>query len=309
METKGEHGRSLHSRVVNGVETCYFDRGPRDAEDTLLFLHGGQFGSSIPIAHEGFYRNLSALSSRSRVLALDRLGQGDTDMPASQQAWTFSSVKKHILSFIRDLRLNSLTLVGHSRGGLFASAIALDEPTRVRRLVIAASATTAPEARESPSEQFYEEFAQSAPWHLGARAVVDSYRVAHGDRDWGESLVALLADRIDGSRHRDRVAGLAQNRQVWKDSLKIARVSTLEALSNGQLQMPVHLIWGADDRSAPVSLGLTLLERLVDNGTPASMHVVPEAGHYVFCERPLYFNQIIRSLIGMPPRSRSDRNK
>nr|WP_324614017.1 alpha/beta fold hydrolase [Mycolicibacterium fortuitum] len=63
-----------------------------------------------------------------RVVTFDKLGQGETDLAPTHAEWTFDAVVKHARGFIDALGLEDMILVGHSRGGLLASKLALDMP-------------------------------------------------------------------------------------------------------------------------------------------------------------------------------------
>ncbi|MGA7086839.1 MAG: alpha/beta hydrolase [Candidatus Dormiibacterota bacterium] len=100
-----------------------------EGDDPLVLLPGlaasaGEFG-----------RLIKALSSRHRVVAIDRPGTGLSD-PV-----TFSGHPREpwvrVLATVADqLCLERLILVGHSVGGLVAGAFAIEHPERVRRLVL-----------------------------------------------------------------------------------------------------------------------------------------------------------------------------
>ncbi|WP_406385147.1 alpha/beta fold hydrolase [Streptomyces sp. NBC_01618] len=61
------------SAQLGAIKIAYYDVGPRDAEDAIVLLHDGAFGSSAKLAWEGV---MPALAERFRVIALDLVGYG-----------------------------------------------------------------------------------------------------------------------------------------------------------------------------------------------------------------------------------------
>lgn len=286
----------VHHTNVRGIGTRYYDAGGGHRAP-LLLLHGGHFGSTMPVAFETFSENLASLAADRRVVALDRLGQGGTDAPNTDEEWTFDKVVEHAIDFVRQIELSDFIAIGHSRGGLVATALALALPTSVSALVIVASATTAPEDPGSPSESFYEEFVKTAPWGEGGPAVADAYRKAQaGDVEWSKEYIELLGQRMDSEEHQRRVARLRANSQTWKESLEEGRKAVLSAIADGQLTQPLHIVWGADDRSSPLHLAFDLARRFAGGGQCVSLHVIPNAGHHVFRDNSTAFNRVIASL-------------
>ena len=125
---------------VDGIRTRYYDEG---AGSPILLIHGGDFRSYSTA--DDWSLNIGPLSQRHRVIALDKLGQGHTENPTSGRDYTLSATARHVVAFVRALGLGDLTVVGHSRGALSAAVLALEEPGRVRRLVVIDTNTLAPE--------------------------------------------------------------------------------------------------------------------------------------------------------------------
>jgi pimeloyl-ACP methyl ester carboxylesterase len=96
----------------------------------LLLVHGGGDGAFdwVPI--------LSALARKRRVLVVDRPGHGLAD-PFDYKG---VDLLDHARTFLRDildaLDLPTVDIAANSIGGVWATALALDEPQRVSRLVL-----------------------------------------------------------------------------------------------------------------------------------------------------------------------------
>lgn len=106
-----------------------FDRGEGHL---YLFLHG--------VENDGSFWNRAAfaVSSRNRAVALDLLGFGQSPRPADIPYSVedhIASIEMTLESLLRD-QDESLTIVGHSIGGIIAAAFARKHPERVTRLVL-----------------------------------------------------------------------------------------------------------------------------------------------------------------------------
>ncbi len=104
------------------------EAGPRDAPETLLFLHGWAGSKEL-------WRHTLALMPRHyRILALDLPGTGGTPLPADMQ--TIPQMAHWVAAVCRRLDLTHVTLIGHSLGGNLAAEICLLYPHLVKRLVM-----------------------------------------------------------------------------------------------------------------------------------------------------------------------------
>jgi pimeloyl-ACP methyl ester carboxylesterase len=72
---------------------------------------------------------------------------------------------------------------------------------------------------------------------------------------------------------------------------------TLKLIEAGRLHAPTLIIWGADDRSSPMKLGLELL-RVIGAVVPRTeFHAFNQAGHYVLREHAPQVNQLITNFV------------
>ncbi|GAA5201775.1 hypothetical protein GCM10023346_46920 [Arthrobacter gyeryongensis] len=65
--------KNMLSTSLGAIDIAYHDVGPRDAEDVIVLLHDGAYGSSATLAWE---RMMPLLASRFRVIAPDLVGYG-----------------------------------------------------------------------------------------------------------------------------------------------------------------------------------------------------------------------------------------
>lgn len=289
----------IHYTTVNGIRTRYLDAN-RSAGAAIVLIHGGHFGIFVPMSMEIWSETVEPLSRHGRVVAFDKLGQGCTDLPPDDEHWTLDSVVDHAKGLLEQLDLTDITLVGHSRGGLLAIRLAIELPDRVSRLVVVSSATAAPTPPGWLDSAFYDEVERTAPTDAGPEAVIGHYHAAQAvtEGPLSPEYIRIAADMMTGRSHAESVRGLARNSERhWLPSLQRVKQSTLDHLQTSGLTIPVLLVWGHDDRSAPVHLGYEFFRILAGKTDNCSMLVINRAGHQVFRDQPSTFNDAIAGLL------------
>ena len=116
--------------VEPGVRLHYVDEGPRDGEPVLM-LHGEPTWSYLyrrfipPLVEAGY-----------RAVAYDQLGFGRSDKPWRQSEYSLQRHVRHLDALVRELELDSITLVLHDWGGPVGFGWAVDNSESVERLVV-----------------------------------------------------------------------------------------------------------------------------------------------------------------------------
>lgn len=80
---------------------------------------------------------VSWLANRFDLLIMDHRGAGRSDRPDAP--YSISTIANDLLSVLDAERVDAAHLVGHSTGGAIVQSLALDAPSRARRLVISGS--------------------------------------------------------------------------------------------------------------------------------------------------------------------------
>ena len=104
----------------------YVDEG---SGETVLLVHG------TPTWSFEWREVIHELSGRCRCVAPDHLGFGLSDRPADG-AYTPEWHAANLARFVEQLDLRDVTLVVHDYGGPIGLPLALETPSRVRRLVV-----------------------------------------------------------------------------------------------------------------------------------------------------------------------------
>ena len=279
--------------TLDGVRTRYFEAG---TGDDLVLIHGGKYGTFYSAYHWSL--NFHELSKHFHVYAFDKLGMGDTDNPKSDADYTMTAVIEHARAFIRTMGIKNATLAGHSRGALPAARIAIDHPELVKALVIFDS-NTLPAGDPSMTYDFYTKLEVGAPpvpdgEFILREPIANSYSQEHISEDFIQEMLRIgrLARTLEARAKMEHFL-----EAVFLPSMREKKYETLKLIEAGRLHAPTLIIWGADDRSSPMKLGLDLL-RVIGAVVPRTeFHAFNQAGHYVFREHAHQVNQLVTNFV------------
>lgn len=280
---------------VNGINTRYFEKG---RGEPLVLVHGGQYGSYY--SAYSWSLNIEGLSRSFHLYAFDRLGMGYTDNPKTDEEYTMTATLKHTHDFLVALGIKEASLIGHSRGAFVIARLALDYPDLAKCLVIIDSQTLAPDDPSTP-KNFYEDLEMKAPEVETRESVqleptANSYSRNHITKDFVEELynVASLPKTIQARQKMKTTAG-----NLFLNDLNKKRQETLEMINAGRLKVPALILWGLNDPSAPLKLGLNLFQIISSQIPRSQLHIFNQAGHYSFREHPEDFNRVVTNFINL----------
>lgn len=297
--------------TVDGIRTRYFEAGSGEA---MVLVHGGHFGMSISSANDWMPIFLS-LAAHFHVYAVDKLGMGLTGNPRSDSGYTMQATVQHIYRFLEELGIESVHLVGHSRGGLPVARIAIDHPEMVKTLTIFDSNTLAPgdPAPSSPNvappgppptQESIRNELLAAPWSLQKDYITDEYVEGQLEvalqpkiREAAEKLELLRKSFVERNPEKVKARpALARNSGTgwWMYKTKD---ETLALIKAGRLKKPTLIIWGFNDPSAPPNLGLDLFELIRKSVGRAHLHYLNECGHAPHEEYPLEVTDLMVNFI------------
>lgn len=110
----------------------YVDEGEKEANETVLMLHGEPSWSFL-------YRKMIPVVANAghRVIAPDLIGFGKSDKFAEAEKYTYAMHVESIRTFIENLDLKNITLFCQDWGGLIGLRIAAEMNERFSRIVAA----------------------------------------------------------------------------------------------------------------------------------------------------------------------------
>mgnify|MGYP006189760213 CR=1 FL=1 len=110
----------------------YMDVAPQGIANgrTLVLLHGKNFCGAT------WEESIKVLSSHGyRVIVPDQVGFCSASKPVGYQ-FSFAQLASNTVALLDSLKVDKVTLIGHSMGGMLATRLALNHPERVEQLVL-----------------------------------------------------------------------------------------------------------------------------------------------------------------------------
>jgi pimeloyl-ACP methyl ester carboxylesterase len=233
----------------------------------------GLFGSAY-----AFRQVVPELVAEGRqVITIEMLGTGASGRP-SKADYSLTAQAHRIAAVLDTLDVRHAVVVAHAISGSVAMRLAVERPDLVGGLVSIEGGPA--EAATSPG------FRKAMAWApllkiFGGKGmvrgkVVKQLHEASADTTWitQEVIDGYTADALsDFGATLDAFQGMARSREPWALRPKL-----------GALRCPVVLVLGATPhKSGPPAAEVTLLR---DSVPTFSIDSVPDAGHFVFEERP-----------------------
>ena len=255
--------------LAGNIKTFYLSAG---TGEPLVLLHGAGGGAVLwgPI--------IDLLSKHFHVIAPDVVGYGESDKPDA--AYNKKYFSTWFRSFCDSLNMKKINLLGNSQGGAIAMQFTLDNPDRVKKLILVGSAGLGAWGI-SPGAMFKMAAANIFPTKQTVQKIVE-YLVHKTDNFPGDDGIAYLLEVIRSPGGKLPFVN-GKGRAVAPFSSDKLR----------QIMNPALIIWGAKDRILPVSHGKKGHDKMPD----ARLRIIPDAGHTPFIDLPEEFKDIILHFI------------
>jgi pimeloyl-ACP methyl ester carboxylesterase len=231
---------------VNGVDTAVFTAGKGAP---LLFLHGGG-------TVEGF-DSLLPLAEHAKLIVPNHPGFG-----ASADDKSIDSLHDYVLHYLDlfdVLELEAFTLIGLSLGGYFAALLAIEQPHRFKRLVLAAPGLL--HVPEHPATDLFSVPDEEVLGYLTTDLSLFDGKIPM------PPTPEFLAERYREATSLARV--------LWKRNYDPKLTKWLHRIT-----MPTLIVWGEADRVVPVEQSRAWASHLPD----VEVKTFPGVGHLVFLE-------------------------
>lgn len=257
-------GRMLTVRSGHEMHVLEAGTGP-----VVVFVHGSGPGAN---AYSNFSLNYSTIAAAGyRVVLPDLIGFGYSAKPAGVD-YTLDLFTTTFTEVLDALNIQHCVLVGNSLGGAVALKVAMDQPQRVRKLVL-----MAPGGIESREDYF------KMP---GIQKMVSGFVGDGFDRAGLRRLLELLS--FDPQFVTDEL--VEQRSYVLKTQPKdvLGRMKIPDLSPElGRVRCPVLGFWGIEDQFCPASGYEKILRRVPDS----RFVMYSRCGHWAMIERSADFNR------------------
>lgn len=262
----------------DGVKLWYAvwgDSGPWIAfPQQFQIVHSQVFKATVPY-----------LSHHFRVLTMDGRGNGRSDRPRGQEAYTFDHFFADFVAVLDALAIDRVAVVGHSAASMIALRLAAEQPQRVTHVVTVGG--------------FAESLVQGE--RMVKRMQMEGQLV---DADWPGYLdyfmSVIFTEPHSTKPYEDGVRfGWATDAEVIQWVRQAWINNDVRELAQ-RIQCPTLVIHGDDDRRVPYAKGQEI-HALVPG---ARLLTIVGGGHVTFARDPVVFNRAVRDFIGGPARER-----
>ena len=113
---------------INGLEMYYEIKGEGQP---ILFIHGGG------MCTEAYQQEINNLSKKYKVIAADNQAQGRTN--DIDREITYENMANDQIILLDSLGVDSVIVFGHSDGGVVGLYMTINNPERVRKLIVSGS--------------------------------------------------------------------------------------------------------------------------------------------------------------------------
>jgi len=245
----------------------YFDPAP-DLARPVLFLHG--LGTNLTSWNPQIQAMIEA---GFRPIVPDLPGFGET--PNIEGGWSLSGVSEALRKFLDLLELKQVDIIGLSMGGVIGQQFAIDQPDRIRRMVLVA---TFPNLRP-------DNFSQAI--YLGKRFVLNYFRGRNRQ-------AAIVANNIFPGEDQAELRRILEE-QILAADPEAYRAATMELtkyrLGNRlkEFNKPVLVIAGELDHTASVKRQFSFKKYIPNCETV----MIDGAGHGTNIDKPNEFNSLV----------------
>ncbi|MCO6436859.1 MAG: alpha/beta fold hydrolase [Phycisphaerae bacterium] len=251
--------------------------------EPVVFIHG--FGASTFSWREV----LPEVAKEFGALGIDLNGFGYTERPEEESAYSLRGQADLVLGVMNKLECPTAHVVGHSYGAGVALTLALQNPDRVRSLVLVDGGVTASDAGAPSIPPLFRPLAE---WLI--RGLFLTERNIRGAL---ESAVydpaTVTSDMVKGYLRPLRVEGFDRAFR----GLLAAGDGPMADLDPAEVAVPTLVLWGENDPFFPLSAG----QALADEIPGAALVVFPMTGHLPMEERPSEFNSALLLFLKQNP--------
>lgn len=265
---------------VDGINTFVHEAG---TGEPVVLIHGAGPGAS---GLSNWSRNIAALAENHHVIVVDLPGFGQSQKMAAPEAF-FEFYGLHLGKMLDVMGIERAHLVGNSLGGGASMMLALRRPEKVGRMVLMGTGGGYPVCTVMPT--------------TGLKMLMGFYE---GDGPSRERLAAFINEMVVDKALV--TPELIEQRYAAATQPELVACPPI-AIRNGRPPMPDEvwrerldqldhetlIVWGREDRVMPLDNGFILMKQIRN----ASLHVMPNCGHWAQYEKAEEFNALVGSFL------------
>ncbi|OBB89445.1 alpha/beta fold hydrolase [Mycobacterium sp. 852002-30065_SCH5024008] len=244
---------------ANGVDFAYREVGT-GAGVPVVFLH-----HLTAVLDDWDPRVIDGIAAHRHVIAFDNRGVGAT---SSKVPSNIDQMGADAIAFVRALGLTHVDLLGFSLGGGVAQMVALQEPSLVRRMILAGTGPRGGGGIEQITKVFVIAYLKAALTRSDPRNFLFFPRTPEGKRAASDYLRRLKERALD----RDKPISV-QARVAQLKAIRAAGLSAPDDLS--AITQPVLVVNGDHDLMVESSLSADMARRIPN----AQLRIYPRSGH------------------------------
>lgn len=260
---------------ANGIKLHYIDEG----EGETLVMIPGHGGSSGLWSYQIHY-----FKKFFRVISIDNRGAGVSDMP--EGPYSMEMLAKDTSELLDAIGIGDpVYLMGASMGGIIAQAFIHDYPEKVKKLILVCSGVSAgvPEHTRTTPEILK---VIQAPGKDHHQKLTNLYKVFYHS-EYLKKTPKLVERALEKNP-------MMQPRHAYEAQLSACFDNRPYYAWLKDISVPTLVVHSHEDLIWPIQNAYTLVEGIGDN---AHLHIIPEAGHILFREKPDEFNKVVHEFL------------
>jgi proline-specific peptidase len=264
-------------------------------EGPALVCHPGGPGFS-----SRYFGDLAGLTQSLTLVLLDPRGTGASDRPSDARGYRTEDYAADLDELRAHLGLEQMQLLGHSHGGVVATAYAGWYPHRVERLVLASTLVRFQAEQEGAMKRAMEA-KSTEPWYADARTALEAEQAGKFETD--EELAALAFREFPfyfaryGDDERAYLEELADE-SPNADALRLFNNEIFPSFDLrpelARIDAPTLVIAGEDD----FITGPVCADELEAGIAGVEKVILANAGHFIFVEARDAFREAVLSFLG-----------
>ncbi len=275
-----------HTQPINGHTLSYTTVGD-PSNPAVILIHGvssfsAVWNTTLPVLVDDYY-----------CITIDLLGHGESDAPHDGD-YSIMAQAQRVLALADHLGLRCFRLIGHSMGGQVSLAIAAQlAPRRVTQLVIVSGVVSGQLTADGwRQHQLLRWFVDLPTWMIDLQRplrVFDPYARYLVMPTWFHDFDSV-PKTIWYEQSRWILHGI-RARPYYHAGIAIGEGDFTRHLP--RIQAPVHVIFGKQDGTVPVSEG----RLLADLAPKATLTLVDKCGHFPMFEQPTAYSTFLQRVM------------